>query len=155
MHQDPIIVSVEQAVAIVTINRVPQRNALSNAFVGALTSALHRLEVHPSIKVPMLTGQGMHFAAGAEEMHSLTNADVTIRRFKEPDAGPVRALFITVNRLLSPPDMRAAFEDYIALAEEMDRVSAYYTERGGGFWVAIRADTVIGMFGLEPATTDA
>jgi GNAT superfamily N-acetyltransferase len=62
-----------------------------------------------------------------------------------------------LNRLLSPPDMRAAFEDYIArsLAEEMDRVSAYYTERGGGFWVAIRADTVIGMFGLEPATTDA
>jgi hypothetical protein len=92
-----------------------------------------------------------------ETMQSLTPADVTIRRFEEPDAGPVRALFITVNRLLSPPDMRAAFEDYIArsLAEEMDRVSAYYTERGGGSWVAIRADTVIGMFGLEPATTDA
>jgi GNAT superfamily N-acetyltransferase len=92
-----------------------------------------------------------------ETMQSLTPADVTIRRFEESDAGAVRALFITVNRLLSPPDMRAAFEDYIArsLAEEMDRVSAYYTERGGGFWVAIRADTVIGMFGLEPATTAA
>ena len=36
--------------------------------------------------------------------------------------------------------MRAAFEAYIArsLTEEMDRVAAYYGERGGGFWVALR-----------------
>src|SRR5258708_30481908 len=86
MHQDSIIVSVEQAVAIVTINSVPQRNALSNGVVGALTSALDRLEVDPSIKVPMLTGQGMHFAAGTEEMHSLTTADVVATLHPCPDA---------------------------------------------------------------------
>jgi putative acetyltransferase len=52
--------------------------------------------------------------------------EVTVRRFQERDAAHVRELFIAVNRQLSPPDMREAFESYIArsLAEEMDRVSA-------------------------------
>jgi GNAT superfamily N-acetyltransferase len=83
---------------------------------------------------------------------------VTIRPFQEEgDASPVRELFIIVNRLLSPPGMRDAFEAYIArsLTEEMDRVAAYYGERGGGFWVALRQQKVVGMFGLESAAPDA
>ena len=85
------------------------------------------------------------------------SAEVTIRPFREEDASHVRELFIIVNRLLSPPHMRDAFEAYIArsLTEEMDRVAAYYGGRGGGFWVALREEKVVGMFGLEPAATDA
>jgi GNAT superfamily N-acetyltransferase len=65
----------------------------------------------------------------------------------------VRALFVAVNRALAPPEMRAAFEAYVerSLVEEMNRVAAYYGERGGGFWVADRDGAIIGMFGLEPA----
>jgi GNAT superfamily N-acetyltransferase len=83
---------------------------------------------------------------------------VTIRPFQEEhDASQVRELFIIVNRLLSPPSMREAFEAYIArsLSEEMDRTTAYYRERGGGFWVALREEKVVGMFGLESAAPDA
>ena len=60
-------------------------------------------------------------------------------------------MFVAVNRLLAPLHMRNAFEVYIerSLAEEIDRISAYYGERNGGFWVAVRDDEVIGMFGLE------
>ena len=85
------------------------------------------------------------------------NAEVTIRPFREDDASHVRELFIIVNRLLSPPHMRDAFEAYIArsLSEEMNRVAAYYGERGGGFWVALREEKIVGMFGLEPAAADA
>jgi GNAT superfamily N-acetyltransferase len=86
------------------------------------------------------------------------SAEVTIRPFHEEDDGSqVRELFIIVNRMLSPPSMRDAFETYIArsLTEEMDRVAAYYGERGGGFWVALREAKVVGMFGLEPAAPDA
>jgi GNAT superfamily N-acetyltransferase len=86
------------------------------------------------------------------------SAEVTIRPFQEEDdISQVRALFIVVNRLLAPPSMRDAFEAYIArsLTEEMDRIAAYYGERGGGFWVALREQKVVGMFGLEPATPDA
>jgi putative acetyltransferase len=66
-------------------------------------------------------------------------------------------MFVAVNRLLAPLHMRNAFEVYIerSLAEEIDRISAYYGERNGGFWVAVRDEKVVGMFGLEPAATDA
>jgi putative acetyltransferase len=86
------------------------------------------------------------------------SAEVAIRPFKEEDdASEVRELFIAVNRLLSPPRMRDAFEAYIAraLTEEIDRVAAYYGERGGGFWVALGGEKLVGMFGLERAAPDA
>jgi putative acetyltransferase len=78
--------------------------------------------------------------------------EITIRPYEDHDAKPVRELFVTVNRSLSPPGMRQAFEEYIArsLTEEMDRVSAYYSERGGAFWVARQDGDIVGMFGLEP-----
>ena len=77
---------------------------------------------------------------------------ITIRPYADGDAGPVRELFVTVNRMLSPPDMRDAFERYIALSlvEEIDRIAEYYGERGGAFWVATRDGDIAGMFGLEP-----
>ena len=82
---------------------------------------------------------------------------ISVRPFAEQDTAQVRELFITVNRLLSPPDLRDAFEAYInrALEEEIDRILAYYRERDGGFWVAVRGDTVVGTFGLERASADA
>src|ERR1700741_366928 len=60
-----------------------------------------------------------------------------IRGFSSDDATAVRELFIKVNRLLAPADLREAFEIYIArsLAEEIDKISDYYSERRGGFWV--------------------
>jgi GNAT superfamily N-acetyltransferase len=82
---------------------------------------------------------------------------IIIRPFAEQDAAQVRELFITVTRLLSPPDLHDTFEVYIerALTEEIDRIPVYYSERDGGFWVAIRGDKVVGTFGLERASDDA
>jgi putative acetyltransferase len=85
------------------------------------------------------------------------DAEITIRPFVEHDAAQVRELFITVNRLLGPPHLRDAFEAYIerALREEIDRIPGYYSERDGGFWVAIAGDKLVGTFGLERAPDDA
>jgi GNAT superfamily N-acetyltransferase len=76
-----------------------------------------------------------------------------IRRYEERDAPAVRALFIEVNRELAPATMREAFEEYIAraLAEEIDRIEAYYAERGGSFWVVEENGILLGTFGLEAA----
>ena len=65
---------------------------------------------------------------------------IEIRSFKIDDAAQVRDLFIRVNRLLAPPHMKQAFEDYIAssLNEEIDQISSYYGREQGGFWVAVR-----------------
>jgi putative acetyltransferase len=85
------------------------------------------------------------------------NTDIIIRPFLEQDATPVRELFVVVNRLLAPSVMRDAFEAYIrrSLTEEIDRIGAYYSERDGGFWVAVRENEVVGMFGIERVDTDA
>jgi hypothetical protein len=85
------------------------------------------------------------------------SAELTIRPFTEQDSIQVRELFVAVNRLFSPPDRRAAFEAYIerSLSEEIDRISDYYSDRNGGFWVAVRSDKVIGFFGLERVSGDA
>jgi GNAT superfamily N-acetyltransferase len=84
-------------------------------------------------------------------------AGLIIRGFEAQDAVAVRDLFVLVNRLLAPPDLRDAFEAYIArsLAEEMDRVAACYAERSGGVWVARLGADLAGMFGLEAAAPDA
>jgi GNAT superfamily N-acetyltransferase len=76
---------------------------------------------------------------------------ISIRGFLPGDAPAVRELFIRVNRLLAPPEMKDSFERYIerSLIEEIDRVSEYYAERNGGFWVAVDGETIVGMFGLE------
>jgi GNAT superfamily N-acetyltransferase len=80
-----------------------------------------------------------------------------IREFSTDDATAVRELFVRVNRLLAPADMKDAFEIYIArsLTEEIDRVSEYYSERKGGFWVATDDLKIVGMFGLEPSGGEA
>ena len=82
---------------------------------------------------------------------------IDIRPFTDGDAGPVHELFISVNRLLAPPEMKQAFEDYIArsLDEEIDQISRYYGDRMGGFWVAVAGSDIAGMFGLEPISVDA
>ena len=78
---------------------------------------------------------------------------ILIRPFQADDAIPVRQLFIEVNRGLAPPDMREAFEGYIqrSIDEEVGRIADYCAEKAGGFWVAVRGDALIGMFGLEPS----
>lgn len=80
-------------------------------------------------------------------------ARLAIRAFEERDAEAVRALFIKINRLLAPPDMKQAFERYIddSITKEIGRPKDYYGEKGGGFWVAEIDRAIVGMFGLEPS----
>jgi GNAT superfamily N-acetyltransferase len=78
-------------------------------------------------------------------------SEIDIHPFSTDDAAAVRDLFIRVNRLLTPLNMTDAFEAYIerSLREEIDRISAYYGDKQGGFWVALDGAHVVGMFGLE------
>jgi|SRR5689334_18433511 len=82
---------------------------------------------------------------------------MNIRPFLPSDAPIVRDLFIRINRLLAPEQMKEAVEGYIArsLTEEIDRITDYYSERSGGFWVADDGGRIVGMFGLEASGADA
>ena len=83
--------------------------------------------------------------------------EMKFRDFSPDDAAAVRELFIRVNRLLAPADMKDAFEIYIArsLTEEIGRVADYYSEHKGAFWVAVDGRKIVGMFGLEPSGDEA
>ena len=83
--------------------------------------------------------------------------EIAIREFAPKDAVQVRDLFIRVNRLLSPPEMKDAFEAYIttSLKEEVDRITNYYGDKNGGFWVAVDGGKLVGIFGLEPSSATA
>ncbi len=102
-------------------------------------------------------GRGGDASAYPDRNPVTLNTAIAVRRFVQDDAPRVRELFIAVNRLLSPAEMRDAFEAYIdrALREEIDRIEAYYAERNGGFWVATRRGELVGTFGLERASAHA
>src|SRR6185312_9470895 len=82
---------------------------------------------------------------------------IDIRRYEDADEAEVRALFVRVNRLMAPPHLHAAFEDYIerSLAEEIGCIADYYGARQGSFWVARTGGALAGMFGLEAAGAGA
>jgi len=85
------------------------------------------------------------------------NNRIIVRPFVESDAAQVRELFVSVNRLLAPVDLKVAFESYIvsSLREEIDRIADYYAERHGSFWIAAMGPKIAGMFGLEQAGASA
>jgi len=84
-------------------------------------------------------------------------SDLKIIPFCEDYSEQVRDLFVRVNRQLAPEDLKDAFETYISLSlkEEILRIADYYGEKLGGFWIAIRDQKVIGMFGLERISNTA
>ena len=47
---------------------------------------------------------------------TMSSAALEIRPFRDADGTRVRELFIEVNRLLSPAELRDAFEAYIAVS---------------------------------------
>ncbi len=78
-------------------------------------------------------------------------SNLRIREFSEEDAQSIRELFILTNRALAPPQLKDRFEAYIksSLDEEIDKISEYYSEKGGSFWVSTLENRIVGMFGLE------
>jgi methylglutaconyl-CoA hydratase len=53
-------------VAVVTLNRPQQRNALSRALIAALRDALDKISVDTNIRVLVLTGAGATFCSGMD-----------------------------------------------------------------------------------------
>ncbi|KAL5114770.1 hypothetical protein ACEQ8H_007332 [Pleosporales sp. CAS-2024a] len=77
MTQSPsLIVSVQEGVAFLQLNRPSKRNALSQALINELGEALAQLERSPTIFVVVLTSNGP-FSAGADlsQMVKLTTAE--------------------------------------------------------------------------------
>ncbi len=61
-----LILSVDEGIATLTMNRPQARNALSNDMRSELADALHDVERDPAVRCVVLTGAGEHFMAGGD-----------------------------------------------------------------------------------------
>jgi len=64
--QQSLLSQVEAGVAWITLNRVPQRNALDIPTLKNLHALLDQFNLDPSVRAVVLTGSGRSFCAGAD-----------------------------------------------------------------------------------------
>lgn len=66
MSSAPVLVSVDGAVATITLNRAAKRNALDAATIDGIRIAIAELETEGAVRVIVLRGDGPDFCAGAD-----------------------------------------------------------------------------------------
>ncbi len=66
MSHDIVLYSAENGIAIVTLNRPDQRNAINPAMCDAVRAAFDQVEADPDVRVAILTGAGTMFCAGMD-----------------------------------------------------------------------------------------
>ncbi|MDQ4024953.1 MAG: enoyl-CoA hydratase/isomerase family protein, partial [Actinomycetota bacterium] len=86
----PVVSSVEDGIATITIDRHERRNALSAPVVRGLAVALGSVEADPSVSVAVLTGAGDRaFCAGGD----LSGMEAASKKGQHLERGEVGALF--------------------------------------------------------------
>ncbi|MGH6632730.1 enoyl-CoA hydratase-related protein [Sphingopyxis sp.] len=89
-----LIETVQEGVAVLTMNRPEQRNAFSEEMAEALLNSLERVALDPQIGCVILTGAGAAFSAGGDVVAmaaavkraqdiSIDRASTSLRRFME------------------------------------------------------------------------
>ena len=73
-----LLASLEDGVAVLTLNRPDARNAMSGEMNGALQKMLSDFEVNPDVKVIVLTGAGKGFCAGGDVKGMASKGDGTV-----------------------------------------------------------------------------
>ncbi len=66
MAENPILYSVAEGIARVTLNRPDKRNALNAELVAGLADALEASQRDPAVKVVLIAGAGKDFCSGAD-----------------------------------------------------------------------------------------
>ena len=64
--QPPVRYDIHGRVAVITLNRPDQLNAMTPALVEAYVAALNAADADPGIRVAIVTGAGKGFCAGAD-----------------------------------------------------------------------------------------
>ena len=66
MSSDSLLFEVKDHVAVITLNRPAQRNAINQEMSRDLTAYLQKVRQDNDIRVAIITGAGGVFSAGAE-----------------------------------------------------------------------------------------
>jgi methylglutaconyl-CoA hydratase len=96
-----LLISLENRVLTLTLNRPEKRNALDAATIAGLTAALERAELDPAVRVVAVRGAGRDFCAGADLDELLASADRSAED-NEESAGRLGAVYSAIRRLPHP-----------------------------------------------------
>ncbi len=132
--EDVVLVDINDAVAVVTLNRPNAMNALSRAMRQQLAAAMHRLEADDSVRVVILTGAGDRAFTAGLDLKELGEEGLAAANAEGADDNPVKAL-----ELLTKPCIGAI--NGVAIT--------------GGFEVALACDVLIASDRARFADTHA
>jgi methylglutaconyl-CoA hydratase len=131
--EQPVLYSVEDAVARITLNRPEKRNALNPALIAGIKDALREASRDERVRVVVITGAGKDFCSGADlaALQQLAEADVSENA---EDARGLLDLFLLI-RQIPVPVLAAvkgrALAGGCGLASACDLVLATETARFG------------------------
>jgi methylglutaconyl-CoA hydratase len=74
----PVLLSIQNSVAWVTLNRAEQGNRLDAELTIALTDIIEELNENESIRLIVLQAQGKHFCLGADMSHMLKQKNASL-----------------------------------------------------------------------------
>ena len=73
-----LLATLDEGVAILTLNRPQARNAMSDEMNAALQTMLADFEINPEVKAVVLTGAGKGFCAGGDVKGMARSGDGTV-----------------------------------------------------------------------------
>jgi 2-(1,2-epoxy-1,2-dihydrophenyl)acetyl-CoA isomerase len=133
-----VLLSVEESVAVVTLNQPDRLNAISRSMAARLVSILHRLRDDDAVKAVVLTGAGKAFCAGAQ-LDALGRA-ITRTQRKQPmgDFAAVTRAIVDVDKpviaAITGVAVGAGLSYALAadrrIADPTARLSAIFVKRG-------------------------
>src|SRR5688572_30572569 len=99
--EQPVLYSVEDAVARITLNRPEKRNALNPALIAGIKDALREASGDERVRVVVITGAGKDFCSGADlsVLQRIAEADVSENA---EDARSLLELFMLIRRVEVP-----------------------------------------------------
>ncbi|HET9478885.1 MAG TPA: enoyl-CoA hydratase/isomerase family protein [Pyrinomonadaceae bacterium] len=99
--EQPVLYSVEGALARIQLNRPEKRNALNAALVAGLKEKLHAAGKDERVRVVMISGAGKDFCSGADLSALQTIAQASVSENAE-DARSLLDLFVLIRQIPVP-----------------------------------------------------
>jgi len=96
-----VLFAMQDGIARITLNRPEKRNALNDAVVAELKTALRSAEADGKVRVVVISGAGQDFCSGADlsALQKISGASVSDNL---ADARSLMELFLTIRRLRLP-----------------------------------------------------
>ncbi len=129
-EEDPVLYSLEDGVATITLNRPKTLNAMNNGLMRGLHAGIERVVDDKNVRVVVLTGAGRGFCAGADLSQS-SRAPKDGQRQKAPR--PTASMEDIFN-----PAIRALADCPVPTIARINGAAA-----GGGFGLALTCDITI------------